>query len=186
MTEDTQTASAFSAPDLFYLEHRAQIEEWADLRRGASLAIDHHLRGAMSELRDHDPEWTIAGDLPQRYAGVVLAPASVDRPASVLIGAFWKPSTVMPAVRPDAPFVGIHVEPTQFEARASQTLDRIDSQDANGPHDTYKTAPPWIRWRYVVADERWWEEPNTYSQQLAGEVTALLARYGPALRSLTS
>jgi hypothetical protein len=172
----------FDAPSLFYLTHRATIDDWARLREEASRATDEWLSTVIPRRLERVAAaigWTVSQVKGRIFLHPTQMPMHLDRPVCA-IGLAWTPTSVSPATA--AMWTGVRVEPKFTEAPAreffvAEAHDRLEPDAGWKP----RADPSWPIYRYLDGVERWWTNLDGFRERLADEMTATTERFGDSI-----
>lgn len=177
-------AEFFTDRSLFYLQNRIRINEWWNLRNDATHATSRFLESLAEPISGIAADWIAWDGTIGKFRCLFLVPPGIDVSeipwTGVALG--WVPQGVMPAVRNQAPWVGLYGYPEHEAAeKLRSALDAVES-GASG----YESSKWWPRYRWIPGEERWWTDLDGYRGKLLDEYRSLLTRYRIALESIAS
>jgi hypothetical protein len=172
----------FDAPSLFYLMHRATIDDWARLQKEASRATDEWLSTVIPPRLEQVAAaigWTVSYVKGRILLHPTRMPMHLDHPVCA-IGLAWTPTSVSPAT--GALWTGVRVEPKFTEVPAREFFV-AEAHDRLEPDAGWKLSadPKWPTYRYLDGVERWWTNLDDYRALLTREVAAATERFGNSI-----
>lgn len=169
----------------FYLENRAEIEEWAALGKEVAAWLDEWLRGLEGRAREACAEWaedfelTVPNLREQAYPSFRLQrrswKAGGEEPVVSLALEWVRRKTFL--TDKAAPYVGINVNVRHtggeaFHARLAQRAKPTRQKRRD------LVSEWWAAYRYVPAGEKFWDDLDAYATVLIRELGVMWSAYG--------
>lgn len=179
----TEEGAVFDDRVLFYLRHRADIEEWAALAGEASEAVDGYLRRLRPAIENR-----LAGGEEERLVrrfldgnhrfltGYERWPASKNGHWHISVALEWPKRTTLDH-RGRCPYVGVMVPQSHDAGKTLGAKFRELADDTRKIHG-WGTSPWWPVYRPVAAPASYWENLDSYREQLLDAIDDTWEKFG--------
>lgn len=164
----------------FYLEHRQQIEAWADLRSEAAQAIDEWLLSLEDAFRQLagalGPDVMVVAVAEGPYPAIRMFrkawPGSDRQDPSVCVSLEW-PRGKVRFMGNAHPYVGVRCPPPRQPWGTALLAER--------PKGKFSSTAYWVAYRYEEPAVEFHLDPEVYQRQLLNAVKAIWDEFAPAV-----
>lgn len=173
----------FTERVIFYLHHRAQIEQWARLQYEAAPAVSRFLDSLREEVQERSGPWNVWSGLLRKYRCLMASPlvGSHDVRPSAGVALGWHSSVpATPEVAAETcPFVGVYADATSDVH--GQVVAALEARDAHDGGHSMESSRWWPRFEYVTDESVWWTDLDRYREKLLAAFERMLLRYRDAI-----